>query len=397
MTLRRPSTRSENSASDHRFSPPPDTPAGKRSRTERLPRRAPLPEGRTRTAHPASTTETAEIEDAFDWRAISGPWPRHTGPDTAAGDNGIERSDRSILSHDAVAVARELEELIVRADWNTMRSRIVERESRDERKRAELRRSGDLPELSGLGRIASLDRFASDIHELRKEWSALTPEQRLEAAASAAGRELAAVDVPPFLSWDFNPRPSRASFFFPQWKLWISRALLEAPSLAADDAADLCGTVAHEARHAEQHFLAARTLAARGLDARQIVQKMRLPEPIAERAASLKLTGVAGEDLSFAHRMHDSLVVDRKVHDGILDDSGFRELAQSRASGQSALVALRREISQETIGEASNAAAWIREEIEATEARYLFYRDLATEHDAHEVGEDAALAFRAAT
>ena len=76
---------------------------------------------------------------------------------------------------------------------------------------------------------------------------------------------LVAADVPPPIAVKLVPlRPHPGAFDFRTWTLVLREALVAAPQLGHDEAAELTNMLAHELRHAEQYYLAARWMAAQG-------------------------------------------------------------------------------------------------------------------------------------
>ena len=89
----------------------------------------------------------------------------------------------------AKRLAKELRLLIAGATWKEIRKRIYPKESAAGIERAKERKAGKLPDLTGLGRISSLERFAAAVRDIQKRWGKSIG-NRLRMLSSAANAEL---------------------------------------------------------------------------------------------------------------------------------------------------------------------------------------------------------------
>lgn len=175
----------------------------------------------------------------------------------------------------------------------------------------------------------------------------------------------------------------------------MSEATLNAGTLSNPDASELCNTLLHEARHAEQSFLAARYAAGPALrmNADQISDEQGIPLQIARAAVSARfLRGTDARVRALGEAMYDANVTNGEANQAISDDHGLPEMATARSAALRAFRALR-VVTSQTISAASLARTQLRQAIAVVEQRYTDYRNLPYEADAHEVGDAVGLAF----
>ncbi len=296
----------------------------------------------------------------------------------------------------ALVLAEELQKLIDNATWKEIRKRVYPKESAAGIKRAKERKAGTLPELTGLGRISTLEHFATAVKGIQGKWTRLGPDDRVKELGNAANTELVAADVPGFLNVGKQPMEFRG-FFNPRlWKFVISQALVTNNTLSNDEAADVSNTTMHESRHAEQEFLSARFSAGvNNKDADGIVAEQKIPKTIAQKAVTKKFnaqTDPAVKDLG--RRMFQAGVTDRVANQAISQDDGLADLAIKRAAAEAALKNLNFFGNASTIAEATAKRDELKAQIVVVERKYTLYRNIPYEADAHEVGDAAEQAFK---
>lgn len=138
----------------------------------------------------------------------------------------------------------------------------------------------------------------------------------------------------------------------------MSEATLNAGTLSNPDASELCNTLLHEARHAEQSFLAARYAAGPALrmNADQISDEQGIPLQIARAAVSARfLRGTDAQVRALGEAMYDANVTNGEANQAISDDHGLPEMATARSAALRAFRALR-VVTSQTISAASLAA-----------------------------------------
>jgi hypothetical protein len=296
----------------------------------------------------------------------------------------------------AGVVAHELEALIKGATWKEIRKRVYPKESAAGIQRAKERHAGTLPDLTGVGRLSTLDHFAAAVRGIQGRWSTLTPDDRVKALGKAAGDELVAADVPAFLRVDKTPTEFKGFFNPRAWEFEISQELVTSDPLKPEDAAELSNVTLHESRHAEQHFLAARFAAGiGGKDEAAIVAEQRIPAVIAGQAVTKKFTAQTDATTkALGQRMRQSMVTDRAANQAISDDDGLADLLVKRKAAEKTLADLNAVPVEKNISAATTQAQDLRKQIKVVEDKYTLYRNIPYEADAHEVGDAAEQAFR---
>lgn len=296
----------------------------------------------------------------------------------------------------AIVLAEELQKLIDNATWKEIRKRVYPKESSAGIKRAKERKAGTLSELTGLGRINTLDHFVTAVKAIQMMWTGLSPDERVKKLGNAANTELLAADVPGFLAVDKQPMQFKGFFSPRQWKFVISQALVTNNTLDNDEAATVSNTTLHESRHAEQEFLSARFSAGvNNKDADGIVAEQQIPKVIAQKAVTKKFdaqTDPAIKDLG--KRMFKAQVTDRAANQAISQDDGLDDLEIKRVAAEAALKNLNSIPTARTIAAAKSKRDALKAQIVVVEQKYTLYRNIPYEADAHEVGDAAEQAFK---
>lgn len=154
-------------------------------------------------------------------------------------------------------------------------------------------------------------------------------------------------------------------------------------------------SVAHEARHGEEWFLGARFAAAKGMSAPEIATAQQIDGDIAAIAAARKLDGLTAQSRKLAEQMYGATIDDRATHAKTLNDTGYEMLAMRRDDARAARDALRAAPSEAGLTEARTALQSLRRGMELVIEKYLAYRAIPFEADAHEVDVAAEVAFEA--
>jgi Domain of unknown function (DUF4157) len=310
--------------------------------------------------------------------------------------SGVIQRQPDPLQKQAHALAAELQSTIAGATWKEIRKRAYPKESAAGIQRAKERKAGTRPDLTGLGRIRTLEHFAAAVRRIQAAWTKLNPDDRVKSLWRAANVELDSAEVPGFLGADRQTMEFKGFFSRHDWTFMISRALIEGGTPSNQDAAELANTTLHESRHAEQQFLAARFSAGvNNADAAAIVTEQDIPRVIADKAVKKKFnkaTDPATADLG--KLMYKATVTDAAANQRISDDDGLADLKKKRTAAEAALAALKTAANAKTIADAKTARDSLRAQITDVERRYTLYRHIPYEADAHEVGDAAEQAFR---
>lgn len=293
----------------------------------------------------------------------------------------------------------DLQATIDGAVWPEVRKRVYPKESAAGIKRAKERKLGTRTDLTGLGKITTLEHFATAIKGLQGRWAALGNQKaRVDGVGKAINAELKTANVPELtdvvpvkMTWkgDFSPR---------SWVFHLNEDLVKQNSLGDPDAAELANTGLHEARHAEQHFLAARFAAGppKKQTAAQIATEQKIPEdPIAKAAVAAKFDASTPPAVAkLGADMYQSAVTDRDKNANITNDDYTKEMKDARDKAIAALAALRASPSAVTVREAVANKSALEAAIQEVERRYTLYRNIPHEADAHEVGDAEEQAFK---
>lgn len=145
-----------------------------------------------------------------------------------------------------------------------------------------------LPEafVIGLEQAGEVAKFATGAKTVESQWTTLgTAAKRGEALVKEVNDRLKAVGVPPVAQVVKNIE-SAGQFDFVTWTMELGREDFAPNTITDADAAEVVDTVYHEARHAEQFFRMAQTLAGRKNIASAIAARMSIPIAIAKAAVA---------------------------------------------------------------------------------------------------------------
>jgi Domain of unknown function (DUF4157) len=305
------------------------------------------------------------------------------------------------LQAQGVALRVELTTVVATCSWPAIRARLYPQISAPNVAAAGQRRAGAQPDLSGLGRIATVDHFAAAVKNIQAHWSdaGQTEDTRAAALFAAANVELTRATIPPLKRVDVVAMSARGSFGAQDWMLNLSQALMANNALSDGDAADLCNTTLHEARHAEQHFLAARWAAGLGESLATIQAEgggMHIDVARVAKSRPINARSPNPTERALAERMYGSMVTDAAANDQIERDTtaAVDEIRARTTTAEGALAALNANITAATIAAATAARDALRAQVPVVEAAYRAYRAIPHEADAHEVGDTAEAAFR---
>ncbi|HMG22103.1 MAG TPA: DUF4157 domain-containing protein [Kofleriaceae bacterium] len=298
----------------------------------------------------------------------------------------------------AATLTTELKALIDHAVWKEIRKTAYPKESKAGIGRAKERKEGVRPDLTGLGQIKTLEHFAAAIKGLQITWPKLSPDDRAKAVGKALDDELDAQKIPKLLEVKKIKTEFKGSFSAGLWRFNLSEALVNQSPLGDADAAELCNTGLHEARHAEQAFLAARFAAGppdNKTDA-QISAEQGIPlDPVAKAAVAQKYDNKTDPAVAaLGKEMYKANVTDGAKNQQISDDDYLKEMEDTRKAANLALQALKAAITTQTLAAATTKRDELKAAVAEVERRYTLYRNIPYEADAHEVGDAAEQAFK---
>jgi hypothetical protein len=298
----------------------------------------------------------------------------------------------------AATLITELQALIDHAVWKEIRKTAYPKESKAGIERAKERKDSKRPDLTGLGQIKSLEHFAAAIKALQGGWAAQSPDERTKAVGKALDDELDAQKIPKLLEVKRIKTEFKGSFQASLWRFNLSEDLVKQSPLSDADAAELCNTGLHEARHAEQAFLAARYAAGPpdNKNAAQISAEQSIPQdPVAKAAVAQKFDGKTDPAVAaLGKQMYKANVTDGAKNQHISDDDYLKEMGDKREESRLALEALKAAITTQTLAKATTKRDELKAAVAEVERRYTLYRNIPYEADAHEVGDAAEQAFK---
>jgi hypothetical protein len=284
------------------------------------------------------------------------------------------------------------------ADWGKIYDRANRIESEGAITRAKERRDGKLSDLTGLGKRPILNGFAAVIKKQQSPWSRMSTNDRVKSIGAALMAVLIRAGVPALHSFRAENMKNMGGGFSPAlWRMVINKDLVIGRTLTTDGAAELCNTLMHEARHAEQLFLAARYLA--GLPAKksvaEVAREVGIPLLIARAAVAAKFSATTNPVVAaLGKKMYDAFVTKGKENQKITDDDYLAEMETARAEAIEAEKALRANATSATYADATIKLNNLKMAIAEVEGRYRQYRNIPYEADAHEVGIAAELTFK---
>jgi hypothetical protein len=305
----------------------------------------------------------------------------------------------------ALKVKKDLPPAIKMGNWRKgLRPGLYARESAPGIARARARHEGRAPDLKGVGSLPTLAHFAAAMHRFQREWPSFhdragdsAADQRLHRLVELMNVELDSAGVPRLLTSSTTRKDTRGAFDPQQWGFIVNLGDMQRPDLSDEDAADLANTALHEARHAEQTFLAARFAAQQHVFTTplNISNEVDIPLSVAMQATAKKFTSRTDPTVAAMGRQMFQTVVTDAAHTAEAESSkdlDDMEAACKRAA--KALDALQKQETMDTVLEAESALVVLRVAIAEVVRRYPIYRALPNEADAHEVGDAEEQAFK---
>jgi Domain of unknown function (DUF4157) len=315
----------------------------------------------------------------------------------AAGPSAADIKYVSLGPAGVAGLARDLQALIDKASWKEIRKIAYPKESAAGIQRAKDRHAGKLADLTGLGRLKTLDHFATAVRGLQKSWPTLSPDARVQSLGKAANVELKDAEVAEYLLVDREEMAPKGYFQPALWKFVINDEVVQNSTLSDPEAGDVTNTALHEARHAEQHFLAARFSAGKSKTAKAIAKEQEIPEVIAQKAVAKKFDANTDQDTAArGAAMFQASVTDSDANQAISDDqsTAIDLLDKNREAARVALNNLKDLATPKHVAKAQTAIETLKFQMAVVEQKYGLYRRIPYEADSHEVGDAAEQAFK---
>ena len=299
----------------------------------------------------------------------------------------------------ALKLADEIGKEVAESTRDKVRDRLYAEISAPNKVRARDRRAGKVPELTGLGATLQIDEMVRRFRDFLPRWSAsgMDAKQRALAMYQLAQAMLVTVGVPQFENHTIDDMKPKGAFSGGDWQFHFQLKMMENAAPTKDDQADLINAVAHESRHAEQAWIAARAAAGKGMSPSKIASAVGILPKIAGLAKDQPITdkNTKGAELAFANAMFDAEVTHKAANDdleGVLGTTRADLIAKNDACA-AAVTKLRATPTAAQMKATTDARDAMRAAVAAYTQAYRDYRKIPFEADAHEVGDAAGVAF----
>jgi hypothetical protein len=180
--------------------------------------------------------------------------------------------------------------------------------------------------LSDRAMSAEIGAYGRAFKAVQAQWETLEADRRRESLQQLVGAQLQRSGVPAVvIRTDITGSAGNASFGFANWELIVDEATMKWPTLNDADAKELAETVCRRGRHAEQWFRMAQLLAADGMSAQRIRDRMGIPGKVAAAAVADRLQP-GDRRRAYASELYDSVYGEksqaRQTVLGALDAAG---------------------------------------------------------------------------
>ena len=337
---------------------------------------------------------------------------QHGVPDEAAGRPAVSRQPLALhrdnkapkpdpVKAAALKLADEIAKEVADSTRDAVRNRLYAKHSAPNAQLARDRRAGKVPDLTGLGSKLMIDemvrRFRSDLLPFWAD-KGMNARERALRTYMLAQAMLVTVGVPQFAGHDIVDMKPKGAFTAQDWRFKFQKQMMENASPSKDEQGDLINAVAHESRHAEQAWFAARLAAGKKLEPKAIVAALGVTPDVAKWAKDAPLTAKTATpaELAFATAMFDAEAThgaqNMKLEAAIQDRS--KDLVAKNAACAAAVAQLRKSPTAAQMTATTKARDEMRAAVTAYTDAYRDYRGIPFEADAHEVGDAAVVAFR---
>jgi hypothetical protein len=203
--------------------------------------------------------------------------------------------------------------------------------------------------------------------------------------------------VPQFEGYALEDMKPKGAFSNGDWRFHFQRNMMANNAPTQDEHSDLVNAVAHESRHAEQAWVAARVAAGKGMKPDDIADAVGILPKIAGLAKKQPITAktASAAELAFGNAMFDAEVTNQKTNMSLelVVDATRKDLIAKNDACAKAVAKLRGDPTTAQMSAAVKARDALRAAVTAYSDAYRDYRHIPFEADAHEVGDAAATAF----
>jgi hypothetical protein len=299
----------------------------------------------------------------------------------------------------ALDLAGKIAQEVADTTRDKVRDRLYARFSAPNKVLARDRRAGKVPDLTGLGSVAQIDNLVARFRSFLPFWSdkGMDADQRSLAMYQLAQAMLVMTDVPQFEGYAIEDMKPKGAFSFGDWRFHFQKAMMANNAPTQADHADLVNALAHESRHAEQAWVAARVAAGKGMKPDDIASAVGILPKIAGLAKKKPITArtATAAELAFGNAMFDAEVTNKATNHNAeaVVSAASKDLTKKNDAAAAAVAKLRANPTTAQMGETIKARDALRAAVTAYGTAYRDYRAIPFEADAHEVGDAAATAF----
>jgi len=299
----------------------------------------------------------------------------------------------------ALELADKVAQEVADSTRDKVRDRLYAQFSAPNKLLARDRRAGKVPGLTGLGTVTQIDDMVARFRSFLPAWSdkGMSEKTRALAMYQLAQAMLVTVGVPQFEGYTLEDMKPKGAFSNGDWRFHFQQKMMANGAPTQDDHADLVNALAHESRHAEQAWVAARVAAGKGMKPDDIADAVGILPKIAGLAKKQPITAKTAKpgELAFANAMFDAEVTHRTTNMNLelVVDATRKDLIAKNDACAAAVAKLRASPASAQMAATTKARDAMRAAVTAYSDAYRDYRQIPFEADAHEVGDAAAVAF----
>jgi hypothetical protein len=329
----------------------------------------------------------------------------HDRPTVSRQPLALQRDDKAPkpdpVKTAALKLADEVAKEVADGTRDNLRNRLYAKHSAPNQQLARDRHAGKVPDLTGLGSKVMIDELVKRFRrDLLPRWSGkgMDAKERALETYMLAQAMLVNAGVPQFAGHDIVDMRPKGAFTSADWRFKFQKHMMETASPTVDEQSDLINAVAHESRHAEQAWFAARLAAGKGMKPDAIAGALGVRPEIAKWAKDAPITAKTATpaELAFATAMFDAegtRGADNQKLERAIEEKG-KDLIAKNAACASAVAKLRSSPTGAQMTATTKTRDALRAAVAAYTDAYRDYRGIPFEADAHEVGDAAAVALR---
>lgn len=299
----------------------------------------------------------------------------------------------------ALELADQVGQEVADSTRDKVRDRLYAQYSAPNKQLARDRRARKVSDLTGLGAVAQIDEIVRRFRSFLPAWSDkdMDADKRALAMYQLAQAMLVTVGVPQFEGYALDDMKPKGAFSSGDWRFHFQKQMMANNAPSQDDQANLVNALAHESRHAEQSWVAARVAAGKGMKPDDIADAVGILPKIAGLAKKQPITArtASAAELAFGNAMFDAEVTHKTTNlnlEAVVAAASKDLTARNDACGK-AVAKLRGSPTTAEMAATVKARDALRAAVTAYGDAYRDYRHIPFEADAHEVGDAAATAF----